>query len=112
MPDTRTIRQLVEERIAEIEAKLGPLRAEQEQLRRALDRDGLPPRRPRPKAASTAGDGTRSHQAVGLIGDRPGITAAQLADAMGVSRNYLYRVLPKLQRSGVLAKRGAGYEVV
>jgi CRP-like cAMP-binding protein len=105
MPDTRTIRQLVEERIAEIEATLGPLRAEQEHLRRALGRDGEP--RPKP-----AGDGTRADQAVRLIGDRPGITAAQLAEAMGVSRNYLYRVLPKLQRSGVVGKRGAGYEVV
>ena len=37
---------------------------------------------------------------------KPGITIAELADAMGIKANYLYRVLPTLASDGQV-KRAA-----
>jgi DNA-binding IclR family transcriptional regulator len=35
-----------------------------------------------------------------------GITIPELADKMGIKQNYLYRVLPGLQKEGKVRKRG------
>jgi hypothetical protein len=61
-------------------------------------------RRGRPR-----GSGTRSLQALELVKARPGITIAELADAMGIKANYLYRVLPALQSDGKVKKRDKGW---
>jgi ribosomal protein S25 len=52
-------------------------------------------RRGRPR-----GSGNRAKQALELVRARPGITISELADAMGIKANYLYRVLPTLQKEG------------
>ena len=51
----------------------------------------------------------RAQQALELIGERPGLTIAELAEAMGIKQNYLYRVLPALQREGLVRKRNHGW---
>jgi hypothetical protein len=61
-------------------------------------------RRGRPK-----GSGTRSKQALELVQSRPGITIPELADAMGIKQNYLYRVLPGLAQEGLVRKQGRGW---
>lgn len=61
-------------------------------------------RRGRPR-----GSGTRSLQALELVRARPGITIAELADAMGIQANYLYRVLPTLEEDGKVKKSGKGW---
>ena len=61
-------------------------------------------RRGRPR-----GSGTRSLQALELVRARPGITIAELADAMKIKANYLYRVLPTLESEGQVKKRGKGW---
>jgi hypothetical protein len=72
-------------------------------------------RTPRPASTSSAkrgrpkGGGNRAAQAVVQITKQPGMTAAQLAAAMGIGPNYLYRVLPQLQREGKITKQGKGY---
>src|SRR6476469_9578968 len=43
-------------------------------------------RRGRPR-----GSGTRAQEALKLVTERPGITIPELADAMGIKQNYLYR---------------------
>jgi CRP-like cAMP-binding protein len=63
-------------------------------------------RRGRPK-----GSGTRAKQALKLVGDRPGITIPELADAMGIKQNYLYRVVPDLQSQGQVTKSGKGWHL-
>ena len=40
---------------------------------------------------------------------RPGITIPELADAMGIKANYLYRVMPTLESEGQVAKRDKGW---
>ena len=61
-------------------------------------------RRGRPR-----GSGTRSKEALELVRSKPGITIAELADAMGIKQNYLYRVLPGLQKDGLVRKEGRGW---
>ena len=61
-------------------------------------------RRGRPKGGST-----RSNQALELVRARPGITIPELAEAMGIKQNYLYRVMPSLAEEGLVHKSGRGW---
>jgi hypothetical protein len=61
-------------------------------------------RRGRPR-----GSGTRAKQALELVRTRPGITITELADAMGIKANYLYRVMPTLESEGQVVKRDGGW---
>jgi hypothetical protein len=55
------------------------------------------------------GSGARSLQAIELVNAQPGITVAELASAMGIKQNYLYRVLPGLAKDKKIVKRGRGW---
>ena len=61
-------------------------------------------RRGRPR-----GSGTRANQAFELVQARPGITIPELAEAMGIKQNYLYRVMPTLAEEGRVTKSGRGW---
>ena len=63
-------------------------------------------RRGRPR-----GSGTRAAQALQLVEQRPGITIPELADAMGIKQNYLYRVMPGLADEGKVSKSGRGWHL-
>jgi CRP-like cAMP-binding protein len=67
------------------------------------------PARGRGRRGRPRGSGTRSLQALELVRARPGITIAELADAMGIKANYLYRVMPSLQSEGKVRKRDKGW---
>jgi len=61
------------------------------------------------KRGRPRGSGTRSRQALELVRERPGITIPEMAEAMGIQQNYLYRVLPSLQKEGMVRKEGRGW---
>jgi cell division septum initiation protein DivIVA len=61
------------------------------------------------KRGRPLGSGNRAQQAVAKIIEQPGITASELAKSMGISPNYLYRVLPRLEREAKVVKQGRGY---
>jgi protein involved in polysaccharide export with SLBB domain len=63
-------------------------------------------RRGRPR-----GSGTRAAQALQLVSERPGITIPELASAMGIKQNYLYRVMPGLAEEGKVTKSGRGWHL-
>jgi CRP-like cAMP-binding protein len=63
-----------------------------------------PRRRGRPR-----GSGTRALQAFELVKARPGITTSEIASSMGIKQNYLYRVLPSLEKDAKVDKRGRGW---
>jgi|SRR3954454_9170562 len=63
-------------------------------------------RRGRPR-----GSGTRAAEALQLVKDRPGITIPELAQAMGIQQNYLYRVMPGLAEQGKVTKSGRGWHL-
>ena len=74
--------------------------------RRRRGNGGAGGRRGRPK-----GSGTRALQALELVRARPGITIPELAEAMGIKQNYLYRVMPTLAEEGQVVKSGRGWHV-
>jgi DNA-binding IscR family transcriptional regulator len=43
------------------------------------------------------------------VRNRPGITIPQIAAAMKIEPNYLYRVLPKLATEGQVRRDGQGW---
>lgn len=72
--------------------------------RPARRRSGGGGRRGRPR-----GSGNRAKQALELVRTRPGITISEMADAMGIQPNYLYRVMPTLESEGQVVKRDGGF---
>ena len=54
--------------------------------------------------------GTRADQAVKIIAENPGIKVSELGKKMNLKApNYLYRVLPDLEKEGRIKKKGRGY---
>ena len=54
--------------------------------------------------------GTRADQAVKIISDNPGISVSELGKKMKLKApNYLYRVLPDLEKEGRIRRKGRGY---
>jgi hypothetical protein len=80
-----------------------PAAATTTRRRRSASSNG---RRGRPR-----GSGTRAAQALQLVGEKPGITIPELADAMGIKQNYLYRVMPGLAEDGKVTKSGRGWHL-
>src|SRR5262245_8979487 len=114
----------LDEKVKEIEARLKELRPmvdEYNRLEAALGAftggapKAAPTRRRRSSASSNGrrgrprGSGTRAAQALQLVEERPGITIPELAEAMGIKQNYLYRVMPGLAEEGKVTKSGRGW---
>jgi hypothetical protein len=101
----RELRPLVEEfnRLEQAAAALAGVGGAQTTTRRRRANGGRP-RRGRPR-----GSGNRAKQALELVRAKPGITISEMADAMGIKANYLYRVMPSLQKEGQVKKRDKGW---
>jgi hypothetical protein len=61
------------------------------------------------RAGLRTGSGARATQALAHIKEQPGVTIAELAARMGIKSNYLYRVLPALEKQRKVHKRGKGW---
>ena len=59
--------------------------------------------------ATRRGGNTRAAQTLALVRERPGITIPQIAEAMKIQPNYLYRVLPRLASEGKVKRDGQGW---
>ena len=55
------------------------------------------------------GGNTRANQTLELVRGKPGITIPEIAQAMKIQPNYLYRVLPKLVEEGQVRREGQGW---
>ncbi len=93
-----------ERALSGVEAKPAPATAAPTRRRRSSASSNG--RRGRPR-----GSGTRAAQALALVGERPGITIPELAEAMGIKQNYLYRVMPGLADDGKVTKSGRGWHL-
>jgi hypothetical protein len=127
MPSTSHVldeaRDLLKKRLAELDG-------ERKRLERALTelggkvsekatgggrRRGRPPKRSKKGSSKAAPrrrrrrSNTRSAQAVGLVEKSPGISASDVAKAMKIKPNYLYRVLGDLEKEGRVKKKGRRY---
>jgi hypothetical protein len=115
--------------VQDIDNRLKELKEEEARLlaaRSALAGSGSarrgPGRPPRTASASTTpsrrrpgrprgrrGGNTRSAQALELVRSQPGITIPEIATAMKIEPNYLYRVMPKLTSDGLVTRDGQGW---
>jgi hypothetical protein len=97
-----------------LERRLRELDGERRQVEAALAGLGKSARRGRGRprgAGRPRGRGsTRADQAVRIIKQNPGITVSELGRKMKLNHpNYLYRVLPDLQKEGRIRRKGRGY---
>jgi hypothetical protein len=100
-----------------LEQRREELQRELRQIESALSGLGGRPRgpgRPRgsggPRRRRGRRGGTRADQAVKIITDNPGISVSELGRKMRLKApNYLYRVLPDLEKEGRIKKKGRGY---
>jgi ribosomal protein S25 len=118
------IRSSLEKRLRELE----PLITEHAQVRKALDALEEAGKRAAGTAASVAkrsravkasgavrgrgrprGTGSRAQEVLAHVHKQPGVTIAELAKRMKIKPNYLYRILPQLEKDGKLHKRDKGY---
>jgi sugar-specific transcriptional regulator TrmB len=115
MPSNNVVdeaRQLIHNRLAELEDERKRLEGALKELGGKVTRRG--PGRPRGSAkaataTTTTGGGTRADQAVKLIESQPGISASDVAKTMKIKPNYLYRVLGDLEKEGRVKKDGRQY---
>jgi hypothetical protein len=117
----------LDEKVKEIEARLKELRPMVEEYNRleaalgaftgtATAAKAAPTRRRRSASSNgrrgrPRGSGTRAAQALQLVEQNPGITIPDLAAAMGIKQNYLYRVMPGLAEEGKVTKSGRGWHL-
>jgi predicted Rossmann fold nucleotide-binding protein DprA/Smf involved in DNA uptake len=133
MPSTTNV---LDEAVEMVKKRLAELDEERKRLEHALAAlghkatvsrgAGRRRRRRRPTASANAKDGaaakratapkprrrrkgTRGEQAVSLIEKQPGISASEIAKAMKIKPNYLYRVLGDLEKEGRVKKEGRRY---
>lgn len=126
----------VDEKLREMESRLKELRPLVDEFHRleaavaalagvgatAAHRAAAPARAAKPRKRTTArkpsgsgkrgrpkGSGQRGKQALEIVRAKPGITIPEIADAMGIKQNYLYRVMPGLQQDGLVSKKGKGW---
>jgi hypothetical protein len=110
-----------------IDSRLRELDDEEKKLRGALDhlsgaeprkRGGRPrgarstPQRPSVTSAKrrrSRKGGTRSEHALAFIEKNPGSTAGDIATALKIKPNYVYRVLGDLSKDGKVRKDGKAY---
>jgi hypothetical protein len=111
----------IDERLSELQQEVSKLEA----ARAALVGGRRGPGRPRRAARTTnrtssttrrpgrprgrRGGNTRANQALELVQSQPGITIPQIAEAMSIEPNYLYRVMPKLVADGQVRREGQGW---
>ncbi|HEX5821907.1 MAG TPA: hypothetical protein VFY30_09085 [Solirubrobacterales bacterium] len=68
------------------------------------------PGRPRGPGRRRRRGNTRADQAVKIITENPGIKVSELGKKMKLNHpNYLYRVLPDLEKEGRVRRKGTGY---
>jgi DNA-binding IscR family transcriptional regulator len=65
--------------------------------------------RPAAARSRSGGGNTRAAQALELVRNQPGITIPEIAQAMKIQPNYLYRVLPSLASEGQITREGQGW---
>ena len=111
------LRRDLEQRLSDIERQLAglePLLRERAEIQEALTRPpfSAAPPAPRPATRGTSARKSRSRAPRGanreailkLVGERPGVTAAEIADVTKISRAVTYNTLAKLVQQGQLGK--------
>jgi len=109
----RELEPMIEEH-AHVREALEALKSAGTRAERAVKIAAKRPRSAKASAATRArgrprGTGGRAQEALKLVHRHPGITIGEIAKRMKIQANYLYRVLPQLEKDGKVKKRDKGY---
>jgi hypothetical protein len=100
-------RTLLERRLRELDDERRQVEAALAGLGKTVSRG---PGRPRRGGRRRRRGSTRADQAVKLITEHPGIKVSELGKKMSLNHpNYLYRILPDLEKEGRVRREGTGY---
>ncbi len=107
----------IDNRLQELKEEEQRLLAAKAALQGTTRRPGRPPTRaPQAGAKRRAGrprgrrgGNTRANQTLELVKSQPGITIPQIAEALKIEPNYLYRVMPKLTADNLIKRDGSGW---
>lgn len=112
----------IDDRLKELQDEVVKLEAARSALVGARRGPGRPPRASASRTGRTStrtrrpgrprgrrGGNTRANQALELVRKQPGITIPEIAEAMKIESNYLYRVMPKLVSEGLITREGQGW---
>jgi predicted Rossmann fold nucleotide-binding protein DprA/Smf involved in DNA uptake len=123
MPLVEDVRRQINNRLRELKPLVDEYRQLETLISRLGDRDGSSSsttrrtrRAPTTKSSDERkrrgrprGSGNRSAQALALVQAKPGITIPEMAKEIGITPNYLYRVLPELAQDGKVKKQDKGW---
>ena len=125
MPDfVQTTVQDIDDQLRALRDETSRLEAARAALTGGTRRPGRPARNgtlPAPARPAARGNGrapaprrrrdgnTRANQTLELVRNKPGITIPEIAKAMKIEPNYLYRVLPRLESNGQVKRDGQGW---
>jgi hypothetical protein len=105
------LRRDLEGRLREVERQLDayrPLLREREQLQEALAKPPFAGQQPKaatkPKSGTRAPRGANREAILKVVGERPGVSATEIADVTKISRAVTYNTLAKLVAQGQLTK--------
>jgi hypothetical protein len=122
MPLVEDVRKQITTRLRELKPLVDEYHQLEALIGRLGDRDGSSSTTRRTRQAPTTkssngrkhrgrprGSGNRSAQALALVQAKPGITIPEMAKEIGITPNYLYRVLPELAQDGKVKKQDKGW---
>ena len=109
----RELEPMIEEH-AHVREALDALKSAGTRAERAVKSAAKSPRSTKTSTATRGpgrprGTGGRAQEALKLVHKHPGITIGEMAKRMKIQANYLYRVLPHLEKDGKVKKRDKGY---
>jgi ribosomal protein S25 len=99
---------------AHVRAALDALKSAGTRAERAVKSAAKSPRSTKTSTATRGpgrprGTGGRAQEALKLVHKHPGITIGEMAKRMKIQANYLYRILPHLEKDGKVKKQDKGY---
>lgn len=116
------LREKAKTRLKDVRSQIAPLLAEEKELVEMLPSEHS---EEKPKAAPAEPQGaqpkrrrrsrkggTREEQAIKFINENPGASASDVAKALKIKPNYLYRVLGDAEKDGKVRKDGRQYHPV
>jgi sugar-specific transcriptional regulator TrmB len=105
---TEKVRELLGTRLTELDEEKGRVERAIEALGSSNGTRPAPATKS-PRQRRQRRGGTRTDQAVELIKATPGVSASEIAKAMKIKPNYLYRLLGELEKEGRVKKTGRRY---
>lgn len=103
------VERAIKEELADLDERRKKLERMLGELGGSVSRSVGRPKGSKSRRSSRNGGPTRGRQVLDLVRSQPGITPAEMARAMGIAPNYVYRLVSEHVGDGSIRKVGRGY---